>query len=248
MASYMPANTGRVVGTHETTPRSQESSRQLQCPVKKVLTIDGGGVRGLSSIIILKHLMKDLMDLRGDGTEIRPADEFDMIGGTSTGGLIAIMLGRLRMTAQQCEDWYIKLMAKVFSKKKYKSGDPRAPYAFLRGNGKFSHAPLIECVQEILDSENLPADQLLRDDADDPCKVFVCTTRTGNATGVTLHSYGTKFRHTPYDSNITILQAVLATSAASLTFDEVDLGPHGETFRDGEFSIRDFAHLKICII
>lgn len=31
------------------------------------------------------------------GTNIRPADYFDLIGGTSTGGLIAIMLGILGM-------------------------------------------------------------------------------------------------------------------------------------------------------
>ncbi|EEY24006.1 predicted protein [Verticillium alfalfae VaMs.102] len=34
----------------------------------------------------------------------RPCDRFDMIGGTSTGGrrIIAIMLGRLRMTVDEC--------------------------------------------------------------------------------------------------------------------------------------------------
>lgn len=31
-------------------------------------------------------------------------DYFDMIGGTSTGGPIAIMLGRLRMTVDDCID------------------------------------------------------------------------------------------------------------------------------------------------
>jgi hypothetical protein len=39
-----------------------------------------------------------------------------MIGGTSTGGLIAIMLGRLQMTVDECIDAYTSLSDKVFEK------------------------------------------------------------------------------------------------------------------------------------
>jgi patatin-like phospholipase/acyl hydrolase len=45
---------------------------------------DGGGVRGLSSIIILKHIMKGVSALRG--RLVHPWEEFDLIGGTSTRG------------------------------------------------------------------------------------------------------------------------------------------------------------------
>ena len=39
---------------------------------------------------------------RRNGTaEARPCEYFDLIGGTGTGGLIAIMLGRLRMVYQE---------------------------------------------------------------------------------------------------------------------------------------------------
>jgi patatin-like phospholipase/acyl hydrolase len=44
----------------------------------------------------------------------KPCEYFDMIGGTSTGGLIAIMLGRLRMTIDDCIDAYTSLLDKVF--------------------------------------------------------------------------------------------------------------------------------------
>jgi patatin-like phospholipase/acyl hydrolase len=45
---------------------------------------DGGGVRGLSSIIILGYLMDQLGAERG--RQVEPWEEFDMISGTSTGG------------------------------------------------------------------------------------------------------------------------------------------------------------------
>lgn len=47
-----------------------------------LLSLDGGGVRGLSSLIILKRLM-DMID---DDDPPKPCEYFDMIAGTSTGG------------------------------------------------------------------------------------------------------------------------------------------------------------------
>jgi hypothetical protein len=63
----------------------------------RILTLDGGGVRGLSSLMILRDIMEAVQG-EVDTPEVpRPCDYFDLIGGTSTGGLIAIMLGRLGM-------------------------------------------------------------------------------------------------------------------------------------------------------
>ena len=66
----------------------------LVCPIQKGFTVlylmgivtDGGGVRGLASIIILKKIMKGVNANRASGTELEPWQVFDMIGGTSTGG------------------------------------------------------------------------------------------------------------------------------------------------------------------
>jgi len=46
----------------------------------------------------------------------RPCDYFDMIGGTSTGGLITIMLGRLHLSVDECIDEYKKLSPEIFTK------------------------------------------------------------------------------------------------------------------------------------
>lgn len=51
-----------------------------------LLSLDGGGVRGLSSLYILKSLMDRLNNERPDHQHVKPCDIFDLIGGTSTGG------------------------------------------------------------------------------------------------------------------------------------------------------------------
>ncbi|OAY73961.1 Patatin-like protein 2, partial [Ananas comosus] len=55
-----------------------------------VLSIDGGGVRGIIPGVILEFLESRLQDY--DGKDARIADYFDVIAGTSTGGLLTAML------------------------------------------------------------------------------------------------------------------------------------------------------------
>jgi patatin-like phospholipase/acyl hydrolase len=47
-----------------------------------LLSLDGGGVRGLSALQILKELMEKI----NPNAPPKPCEYFDMIGGTSTGG------------------------------------------------------------------------------------------------------------------------------------------------------------------
>ena len=78
---------------------------------------DGGGIRGYSSLLILQRLMHEVAECekrlqKEDGLigtqrefkedELLPCHYFDYMYGTSTGGLISVMLGRLRMTVPQC--------------------------------------------------------------------------------------------------------------------------------------------------
>src|SRR5476651_2103715 len=50
---------------------------------KRILSLDGGGVRGALSIGILEQLEKHIKEIAGP--ETRLCDWFDLIGGTSTG-------------------------------------------------------------------------------------------------------------------------------------------------------------------
>ena len=54
----------------------------------RLLALDGGGVRGLSTLQILKQLM----ETADPESPPKPCDYFDMIGGTSTGGSVMVLL------------------------------------------------------------------------------------------------------------------------------------------------------------
>lgn len=67
----------------------------------RILTMDGGGMKGLATVKILRELEK------GTGKQIH--EMFDLICGTSTGGMLAVALGIKSMTLEKCEEVYKKL-------------------------------------------------------------------------------------------------------------------------------------------
>lgn len=54
----------------------------------------------------------------------KPCDHFDLIVGTGTGGLIALMLGRLRLDVETCKELYVRLTRMVFQTDKTIAGIP----------------------------------------------------------------------------------------------------------------------------
>ena len=56
-----------------------------------LLSLDGGGVRGLSTLMILRALMNRINAERSDRGQaaVKPCQLFDLIGGTSTGGYVS---------------------------------------------------------------------------------------------------------------------------------------------------------------
>ena len=97
--------------TSEMAPASSESPKPL-----RILCLDGGGIKGYSSLLILKRLFREIKHQNG-GVEQLPCEVFDLIVGTSTGGLIATMLGRLRLSIDDCLTQYRKVGNKVFGRK-----------------------------------------------------------------------------------------------------------------------------------
>lgn len=54
----------------------------------------------------------------------KPCQHFDLIVGTGTGGLIALMLGRLRLDLETCKELYVRLTRMVFETDKTIAGIP----------------------------------------------------------------------------------------------------------------------------
>ncbi|KAI0453577.1 hypothetical protein F5B21DRAFT_280728 [Xylaria acuta] len=188
----------------------------------RLLSLDGGGVRGLSSLIILQQLMITI----DRNNPPRPCEYFDLIGGTSTGGIIALMLGRLRMSIAECIDAYVSLSDTVFKKRKRRFS--------LNGNiqGRFDTSALEKAIKHTLVKHGYSEDELLRDDSASSCKVVVCAAskQTGDVVCLTTY-HGT--RCSSHLFNLTkIWEACRATSAATSFFDPIAIGRFKEEFID----------------
>ncbi|MCJ1306925.1 hypothetical protein MMC25_000569 [Agyrium rufum] len=191
-----------------------------------LLSLDGGGVRGLSTLYILKGLMQRLNHERKKESKpvVRPCDVFDLIGGTSTGGLIAIMLGRLEMTVEACIIAYEELMKSVFE-----AQSNWLPIGWT-GNTKarFDSVKLRKAIENVVTDSGASTEELLNNGQERGCRVFVCAT-AHETSGITrLRSYTL-----PNKSNIsaTICEAALATSAATGFFDPIQV--ETQKFEDG---------------
>ncbi|KAL8151943.1 hypothetical protein V2J09_021751 [Rumex salicifolius] len=84
-----------------------------------ILSIDGGGIRGIIPGIILRFLESQLQSLDND-PNARLADYFDVITGTSTGGLVTAMLAapdennRPLYAANEIVPFYLEHCPKIF--------------------------------------------------------------------------------------------------------------------------------------
>lgn len=97
-----------------------------------ILSIDGGGIRGIIPATVLIELEKMLQKERGDDCKI--GECFDFIAGTSTGGMLACLLlapdpdnpGRAKYSAVQACDVYLRYGDEIFDRdiwQRFSSGD-----------------------------------------------------------------------------------------------------------------------------
>ncbi|KAH7400365.1 phospholipase, patatin family protein [Cadophora sp. MPI-SDFR-AT-0126] len=236
------------------------ASQLSQSPVATkgicLLSLDGGGVRGLSTLIILRYLMAKVNSGLPPGHHKKPYEIFDMIGGTSTGGLIAIMLGRLKMDVQECIDVYNSMFEEIFGSPVHKFKVTVA----LQIQSQFDSEILRRCILRIVaKSQNLADDDkkaiatatslpgsqkakdalissaaakvLLDDGEARGCRTFVCATAYETQNTVHFRDYPRADLGVP--NKVTIVDAACATSAATSYFDAVVI--NGRTYRDGGF-------------
>src|SRR5436190_18851630 len=81
---------------------------------RKLLAIDGGGIRGVLSLKILGRI-EELLIKESKRPDYRLADYFDYVAGTSTGGIIAAGIA-LGMSVKEILDFYLNNGAAMFDK------------------------------------------------------------------------------------------------------------------------------------
>ena len=94
---------------------------------KRILALDGGGLRGILSVAILQKIEDVLRRRHGAGAEFRLCHYFDLIAGTSTGAIIAAALA-MGWKVSDIREKYFHLGKTVFERSWLQQGYLRAKY------------------------------------------------------------------------------------------------------------------------
>ncbi len=82
---------------------------------KKILSLDGGGIRGILTIEILAKIESDLRK-KLNNEQLILSDYFDFVAGTSTGAIIATCIS-LGMSIDEIRDFYVESGDDMFNRK-----------------------------------------------------------------------------------------------------------------------------------
>jgi patatin-like phospholipase/acyl hydrolase len=82
---------------------------------RKLLALDGGGIRGILTLEVLDRMERLLAQATGKGADFRLCDFFDYVAGTSTGAVIAAGLAR-GMSTRELLDFYRQAGPAMFDK------------------------------------------------------------------------------------------------------------------------------------
>ncbi|HRI88978.1 MAG TPA: patatin-like phospholipase family protein, partial [Candidatus Hydrogenedentes bacterium] len=116
--------------------------RLMRSGPKRILSLDGGGIRGLIALEYLRRMERHLADQHGQ-PDFRLSDYFDLIGGTSTGSLIACGLA-LGWRVDELIERYEKLSRVIFTRRVWKAWE-----------SFYSHTSLESILDEILGAKSL---------------------------------------------------------------------------------------------
>ena len=94
---------------------------------KRILALDGGGLRGILTIGLLQRIEDILRERHGGDKDFRLSHYFDLIAGTSTGSIIAATLA-LGWSVEDIRQKYMQLGQSVFKKSLLRHGFTRAKY------------------------------------------------------------------------------------------------------------------------
>jgi uncharacterized protein len=195
---------------------------------KRILALDGGGIRGALTLGYLEKFEKILQE-RHQNPDMRLCDYFDLIGGTSTGSIIAAGLA-IGLSAAELKEKYFTLGGLIFAKKR-KGWNPLNWKNMLQGES-FDEAPLEEALKEVFGDMTM---------GDERIKTGLCivTKRIDTMSTWALLNHP-KGKYYEKNKDILICDAIRASSAATSYFKPktVDVGDGQKgVFIDGGISL-----------
>lgn len=180
-------------------------------PPKRILALDGGGIRGALTLGFLERIESILREREGN-PKLLLCDYFDLIGGTSTGAIIAGGLS-IGMTASEIKDLYLKIGDKIFGKKYNLFLN-----FFKRTKAEFDFRPLEDALKEVFGDITIGSDKI---------KTGLCiVTKRADTLSTWPIINNPKGRYFKDNSGILLREAIRASAAAPSYFvpQKIDVG------------------------
>lgn len=196
----------------ETVDITSETSEQI-----KVLALNGGGVRGLFTITLLAEL-ESIIEKREKRENVKIGDYFDLITGTSIGGILALGLASGK-SARELKEVFEGSAQQIFSLKRFK----QKKWWHLIRRPIYESEPLYETIKGMI-GDTIKFEDLNK-------RVMI--------TSVNLSTGRPKFFKTPhnpmftFDREVRLIDAAMATSAAPTYFKPHYIEKLGHYFADG---------------
>ncbi|KAL1672481.1 acyl transferase/acyl hydrolase/lysophospholipase, partial [Schizophyllum commune] len=200
-SNYKPSRSPVLEDVAYASPAVPESGLRL-------LAFDDGGIRGLSMLMLLRMMMHRIQQVSCLRKLPLPCEYFDFIAGSGTGGLIAILLGRLQLSIDNAIECYMRVVNHVFVQ--------------FKQDGSLKTTALEKVLKEIVNRFGTGEDMSLYDSRPSSCKTFVCA-REGGGETTSVRKLRSYVR--PRDTGIqcTIVEAVRATMGHSMFFKPVSV-------------------------
>ncbi len=222
-------------------PTSASLEQRLTAPgPKRILSLDGGGIRGAMTLGFLEKMESLLADRHERAgimgkSEFRLHHYFDLIGGTSTGSIIAALLAIGGYKVSEIKDMYRELGKKIFSDKNGLNIFGRRLYI----NRKYDAAPLIEELERIFGEARL---------GDDSNKTGFCAV-TKRLDTFSTWPVTNNPKATYYKDNRFYIKNIVRASTAAPSFFEPEIVDVGEgqkgIFVDGGMSMMNNPSLQL---
>jgi uncharacterized protein len=178
---------------------------------KRILALDGGGIRGFLTLQYLEAIEK-LLQQRTSRADFRLSDYFDLIGGTSTGAILAATLA-CGLSVAEVKQLYNQLGPEVF-----KASRLRIPLLA----PKFPAGPLQSLLNDRLGSDTVLSGDRVR------TGLMIMTKRLDTGSPWPLHNHPNA-RFAAQDGQLCLAEVVRASTAAPTYFAPEEMTIHSRT-------------------